>query len=88
MIGFPVSISEWEQYIDDLDRGELRNQTINVNSYPFVQSLRGESFTMDEVQQVVRLFTRRMVQLEVPLPEGGAFDLVEIAEKDPLAFPL
>jgi len=82
----PKTIPEWEAYIEGLDRTDLWSQCRAANSFPFTRKLQAEGMTMGQIEVVLTLFARRMIELEVKLPEGGAFDLHHLVEKDPLSF--
>lgn len=82
----PSTIPEWEAYIEALPRERLWSQMRAVNSFTFAKALITEGSTMGDLETIVKLFTRRMVSLEIKLPEGGAFNLHEIAHFDPMAF--
>ncbi len=81
----PVTIPEWDAYILDLSREELWSKCRAVNTFTFCKTLITEGSTMGQLETVVKLFARRMVELEVKLPEGGAFDLHDLVAKDPLS---
>lgn len=81
----PVTIPEWEAYIEALPRQQLWSQCRAVNTFTFCKTLITEGMTMGQLETVVKLFARRMVELEVKLPEGGAFPLHDLVAKDPLS---
>tara|TARA_Y100000310_G_scaffold345749_1_gene469237 strand:+ start:5135 stop:5395 length:261 start_codon:yes stop_codon:yes gene_type:complete len=81
----PVTIPEWESYIETLPREKLWSQCRAVNTFTFARTLITEGMTMGQLETVVKLFARRMVEMEIKLPEGGAFDLHALVQKDPLS---
>ena len=84
MSEYPTTVSAWEAYALGLSRQELWRQGRAVNSFAFVKKLMADGFTMEEVHDVATFFVRAMVRAEMKLPEEGAFDMVDMADRDPL----
>lgn len=80
----PRTLSEWEAYIEGLDRTALWSQCRAANSFKFVRTLMAEGMALAQVETILTMFARRMKELEVKVPEGGAFDLHGLLARDPL----
>jgi len=85
MDGTPTTLSDWEAYVKALAGEALRSKGINANTQPFVDILRQEGYTMLEIKEIITYFVRQFVATDQKMPEGGAFDMLEIARKDPIA---
>jgi hypothetical protein len=85
MISAPTTVPEWEAYVEDLSREALWSKCRAANSFQFTKALITEGMTMAELERVMLLFVRRMIEMEIKLPEGGAFPLHHLAKRDPLA---
>jgi hypothetical protein len=79
------TLSDWQGYVLSLSREELSAKCRGANSMQFVKAMRSEGYSLTFIESVLKLFVRRMVELEVRLPEGGAFDLREIQKTDILS---
>lgn len=85
MSSTPQTLQDWVTYTKDLDRKEVGSQCKAANSMQFVRRLLAEGQDMTFIEEVLRLFVRRMTMLEVRLPMGGAFDLDDIRSRDRVA---
>lgn len=81
---YPVTVSAWEAYTLGLNRESLWRQGRAINSRAFIRTLMAEGFSLEDVRQIMLYFTRAMVISEMKLPEDGPFDLIQMAEQDPL----
>ena len=81
----PETIAEWEAYIEALPREKLWSKCRAANTFTFARTLITEGMVMEDLATVMRLFVRRMVELQIKLPEGGAFNLYKISETDPMS---
>lgn len=80
-----MKIQDWESYIGALAGQPLWSKAIAANTIAFSDALRADGLTMLEVKQVMLLFVRQLVATGMKVPEGGAFDLVGMAEIDEIA---
>lgn len=78
----PMSLSEWETYIQHLTREALYDQTVAANTHTFARVLLEEGIPMGDVEQILLLFVRQLRAFGIKLPEGGPFDLVTMAMMD------
>jgi len=76
----PETLDEWKAYIDQLAGDQLRNKTIQANRQPFVDTLLEEGLSMSDIEQVFVFLVGQMKAVGMKIPEGGAFDLIEIAD--------
>lgn len=81
----PQSMDDWEDYVSALSGEGLRSNVINANTQAFVNLMLDEGYRLAEIEAIMRKFVRRMAGLEMKIPEGGAFDLIQIYEEDPVA---
>lgn len=80
----PQTLPEWEAYIKRLAGRDLWSKATSANTQMFVDALLGEGFTLADVQTIMLYFVRQLVATAQKIPVGGAFNLLEIARKDPL----
>lgn len=78
------TLHDWEVYIRQLAGPALRSKAIAANTQTFVDALRSDGTPMSEVAQVIRLFVLQMATTGEMIPMGGVYDLVGIAETDPM----
>lgn len=79
-----VTVLEWGVYIDSLSREELWTKAQAANSFAFTRKLLNEGMEMGQVEAIVSMFARRMFDLEMKVPEGGAFPLYAMTQTGPL----
>lgn len=85
MIETPYTIEEWQIYISSLSGQDLRSKAINANTLKFINVLMEEGMELEDIELLMKFFVRRMVQLGQKIPEGGAFDLIDLFQEDPLS---
>lgn len=82
----PQLFSEWTAYVKSLAGMNLRSKAIAINTQKFMDLMKSkEDFTTNQVKQIILLFVRQLVATGQKIPEGGAYDLVELARLDPIA---
>ena len=81
----PQTLEEWEAYVNTIPAHELGELCEAANSFQFTEQLLAEGCPMDDIRTIILFFVRRMVELEIKLPEGGAFPLYDMMQSDPLA---
>lgn len=76
-----MTLTEWRMYIESLTGSEVRSKAIAANSQRFVDLLRAEGRSMDEVRVILEFFVLRMLACGQKIPMGGAFDLLGMARR-------
>ena len=77
-----MNLQEWKDYIGKLAGQPLWSKTIAANTQTFIDSLRAEGMSMDDIYQIILTFMRQIVATGGILPGGGAYDLRGMAEID------
>lgn len=67
------------------DRKALFSKARAANTMQFVKGLRGDGISMEDIERIYLAFARMFVNLNMALPEDGAFNLKEMALLDPIA---
>jgi hypothetical protein len=80
----PQSLSEWAEYIAELSGNALFSQAVAFNTQEFARHLVAEGATMGDVKQVALLFVRQLRATGTKVPSGGAWDLLKMAQTDPI----
>lgn len=78
----PQTIEEWNVYISQLAGESLRSKGINANTQMFADALMEEGYELADVERIVLAFVRQFVATGQKIPEGGAWDMVEMAATD------
>lgn len=79
---FALSVQEFVDEIGQLSGVPLRSKAFAFNNQRFVDALREEGFTLDEVEQIFYAFAVQFVRTGQRPPEEGAFDLFNMAMTD------
>jgi hypothetical protein len=58
MMDYPITIEDWQSYVDNLPPDELLSQAIGANSLAFVNSLRDEGYSNQDILAVFLIFAR------------------------------
>ena len=81
----PQTVTEWEEYIEKLAGPALWSKAIAAKSQKFVDALLSEGMGMESIHLIMIYFVRQCARTGMKVPGGGAFDLVAMAEVDPVA---
>jgi len=81
----PQNLPEWEDYISGLTGKDLFSQTVAANTQGFGRRLVAEGLTMQHVERIMLLFVRQLRATGTKVPGGGAWDLLNMAQTDPVA---
>jgi len=79
------TIEDWEVYISQLAGKALRSKARAANSQAFVDIMLDEGHDLAFVEQIVLAFVRQLARTGGYIPEGGAFDMANMADLDPTA---
>ena len=80
----PGNLPDWETYIKRLAGPALWSKVVAANTQKFVDTLLADKFSMQGVQTIMVYFARQLIQTGQKIPAGGAFDLMDIARRNPL----
>lgn len=70
-----------EDYILDAGsctRDELRSKLIAVNTYAFAKKVLEQGGSLDQFEEIVRVYLRKAKELEIFIPRGGCLDLDDL----------
>jgi hypothetical protein len=81
----PQTLAEWAHYISGLSGQPLWSQTVAFNTHDFARQLVKEGATMGAVQEIALLFVRQLKATGTKVPADGAWDMLNIAQTDPIA---
>ena len=79
----PNTPEQWQAWVAALPESELWSKTVAANSMAFTTRLQQEGRTLPEIQHVLELLVRRLVGAQLKIPEGGMYDLQEMARRAP-----
>lgn len=84
-MSWPSTLPEWETYIQQLAGEDLRSKAINANTQLFANALLEEGYTLADVEQIILYFVRQLAATGQKIPEDGSYNMVEMAQRDPIA---
>lgn len=79
----PTTLEQWLSWVDNVPQAELWSKTITANSMPFVTRMQQEGWSLGDIEQIVTRLAHRLVAAQLPVPQGGAFDLQEKVQQSP-----
>jgi hypothetical protein len=68
MMDYPVTLEDWQDYVDNLPPDELLSQAIGANSLAFVDSLRDEGYSNQDILAVFLIFARAFDDFDAAPP--------------------
>jgi len=82
----PQTVADWGAYIKTLAGEPLYSQAVAANSQTFARELIAEgTLKMGDVEQIMKSFVRQLRATGTKVPGGGAWDLLTMAQTDPVA---
>jgi hypothetical protein len=78
------SLKDWAEYAQSLAGMPLWSKTINCNTQSFASDMLKRGNSMSDVEEILLYFTRQLKAVGMKIPEGGAYDLVQMALCDPI----
>lgn len=79
------TLEEWEVYVSRLYGQQLWSKAVNANTQAFVDRMLADGWDLMDVQDIVLFFVRQCCLTGQKIPEGGAFDMIGMSRRDPLA---
>jgi hypothetical protein len=68
---FPKTLEEWGIYIASIDLDDLVRKAYSVNSLAFVKGLLSEGYEPPDVEGILTLFAKRLLEEGLFVPDGG-----------------
>jgi len=68
---YPITLEDWQVYVDNLPPEELLSQALGANSLAFVNSLRDEGYSKQDILAVFLIFARAFDDVGAAPPAFG-----------------